>query len=267
MTNALKLYFRYIGISFRGQMQYRASFIMMTLGAFLVTGIEFVGVWALFDRFGTLRGWSLAEIALFYGIVNMSMALSKSTSRGFDHFSDLIRTGDFDRLLLRPRSTPLQLLGQELQMQRIGRFSQGLIVLVWAFHALDLPVLGPRLVLTAGAVIGGACIFTGLFILQATLAFWTIESLEIVNSVTYGGVEAARYPLSIYRPWFRHLFTFVTPLAFANYFPAVVILGREDPLGAPALLGWLAPFLGAVFLAITLQIWKIGTRHYRSTGS
>jgi ABC-2 type transport system permease protein len=267
VVNALKLYFRYLGISFRGQMQYRASFIMMSMGAFLVTGIEFVGIWALFDRFGTLRGWSLAEIALFYGIVNMSMALSKMTSRGFDHFSDLIRTGDFDRLLLRPRSTPLQLLGQELQLMRVGRFSQGLIVLVWAFHVLDLPVLGPRLLLTAGAVIGGACIFTGLFILQATLAFWTIESLEIVNSVTYGGVEAARYPLSIYRPWFRHLFTFVIPLAFANYFPSVVILGRADPLGYSALLGWLAPFLGAAFLGITLQIWKLGTRHYRSTGS
>ena len=267
MVNALRLYFRYIGISFRGQMQYRASFIMMSLGAFMVTGIEFVGIWALFDRFGTLRGWSLAEIALFYGIVNMSMALSKSTSRGFDHFADLIRTGGFDRLLLRPRSTPLQLLGQELQLMRIGRFSQGLIVLIWAFHVLDLPILGPQLLLTAGAVIGGACIFTGLFILQATLSFWTIESLEMVNSVTYGGVEAARYPLSIYRPWFRHFFTFVIPLAFANYFPAVVILGREDPLGAPALLGWVAPFLGAAFLAITLQVWKIGIRHYRSTGS
>ena len=52
--NAFRLYFRYIDISFRGQMQYRASFVMLTFGHFLVTGIEFIGILVQFDRFGSL---------------------------------------------------------------------------------------------------------------------------------------------------------------------------------------------------------------------
>ena len=55
----LRLYFRLLGVSLRGQMQYRASFLMLAAGQFLITGMEFVGIWALFDRFGSLRGWSL----------------------------------------------------------------------------------------------------------------------------------------------------------------------------------------------------------------
>ena len=55
--------------------------------------------------------------------------------------------------------------------------------------------------------------------LQATLAFWTTETLEIVNTVSYGGVETAQYPLSIYRPWFRHFFTFVVPLGNGQLLP------------------------------------------------
>ncbi len=29
----------------------------------------------------------------------------------------------------------------------------------------------------------------------------------------------------------------------------------------------LAPTLGVVFLAVSLQVWRFGVRHYRSTGS
>ena len=81
----------------------------------------------------------------------------------------------------------------------------------------------------AAAVAGGACLFSGIFVLQATMAFWTTESLEILNTLTYGGVETAQYPVWIYRPWFRRFFTMVIPLACINYFPALAILGRADP--------------------------------------
>ena len=104
-------------------------------------------------------------------------------------------------------------------------------------------------------------------VVQATMAFWTVETLEIMNSFTYGGEYAAEYPLSIYRPWFRRFFTFIIPLACANYFPALAILGKSDPMRAPIALQWLAPLAGPAFLIFALQLWKIGVRHYRSTGS
>lgn len=89
------------------------------------------------------------------------------------------------------------------------------------------------------------------------------ESLEIVNTVTYGGVETAQYPLTIYRPWLRKFFTAVIPLACVNYFPALAILGRPAPFALP----WVSPIVGLAFLAITLQVWQAGVRRYQSTGS
>jgi ABC-2 type transport system permease protein len=267
MWNGIRLYLRYIGISLRSQMQYRASFVMLSLGSFLITAIEFLGIWALFDRFGSLRGWALSEVALFYGMVNVAFATAEGVARGFDTFDTMVKSGDFDRLLLRPRSTMLQVIGRELQVLRIGRFSQGLAVLLWAAAATDILWSWGKVVFILTAILGGACIFAGLFVLQATLAFWTTETLEIMNTMTYGGVETGQYPLAIYRRWFRRFFTFIVPLACINYFPALAILDRPDPLGTPSIVQWTAPLVGVMFLAVALQIWKIGVRHYHSTGS
>ena len=263
MLDSLRLYARYIGISIRSQMEYRASFVMLSIANFVGTGIEFVAVWALFDRFKLLQGWTLPEAAMLYGMVNVAFAVAEGIGRGFDVFPYMVKSGDFDRLLLRPRSTVLQLLGQEFQLMRIGRLAQGLAVLLWSASALGLAWTPAKLALLVGSILGGACLFAGLFVIQATIAFWTIESLELMNTVTYGGVETAQFPLSIYRPWFRTFFTVVVPLACINYLPSLAILGR----GGAGLTHWLSPLVGLGFLIVMLQFWKVGVRHYCSTGS
>ena len=267
MLNSVRLYGRYIDISIRSQMQYRASFLMLTFGHLVTTGIEFIGILVLFDRFGSLKGWQLPEVALMYGIVNIAFAITDAAARGFDMFGTMVKSGDFDRLLLRPRSTALQLAGRELTLRRVGRLSQGLIVLVWASIALDIDWTAAKVLLAFAAIAGGAALFFGLIVLQATLAFWSTETLEIVNTVTYGGVETAQYPLDIYRSWFRTIFIYVIPLATISYFPTLAILGKPDPLGSPVYFHYLSPLVGLTFFVACLQVWKFGVRHYRSTGS
>ena len=266
--NSLRLYWRYIGISIRSQMQYRLSFIMSGLGLLVVTMCEFFGVWALFDRFGSLRGWHLPEVAMFFGLITVAFALAEAFGRGFDLFSGLVKSGNFDRLLLRPRSAAMQVASGILPLHRIGRLINGLIVLLWATAALDVVWTPGRIALLVFTIFGGMCMFMGLFVLQATMSFWTTETLEIMNTVTYGGTETAQYPLSIYRPWFRKFFTFVVPLASVSYFPALAILGRDDSaLDSPRWFQCSAPLIGIIFMLISLQVWKFGVRHYRSTGS
>lgn len=267
MLNAFQLYFHYCSISIRSQMQYRASFIMLAVGHFFSTATEMFGIWALFDRFGALRGWALAEVAIFYGMINIAFALAEAVGRGFDKFFLLVKSGGFDILLLRPRSTALQVAAQEIQLMRIGRLSQGLVVLIWGASVLNVHWTLAKICLIAFAVLGGCCLFYGLFILQATFSFWSTESLELMNTVTYGGTETAQYPLAIYRKWFRRFFTFIVPLACVNYFPVLAITNRVDPLGSPVWLQWSSPVVGVLFLIICLQVWKFGVRHYRSTGS
>jgi ABC-2 type transport system permease protein len=266
--HALGLYLRYMSVSVRSQMQYRASFLMMSVGHLTVTAVEIVGIWALFERFGDLKGWSLPEVALCYSLVNIAFALAEGMGRGFDTFHRQVRSGGFDRILLRPRSAALQVAGQRFLLTRIGRLVQGLAVLVWAVWSLEIPWSLGHTALVFWAIVGGTCLFYGILVLQATSAFWTIEGLEAWNTITYGGIETAQYPLSIYRSWFRKFFTFVVPLACVTYYPALAILGRADPVtGSGRAFQVAAPGSGLIVLALSLGIWRLGVRRYHSTGS
>lgn len=264
--DTVRLYLRYLGASVRGQMQYRGSFFLASLGQLLATGIDFLALWALFARFGSLHGWRLVDVALLYGIVNVSWALADSLGRGFDQFGQLVKSGDFDRLLVRPRSTAFQVASRELYLQ-CGRLAQGAAVLGWACWSLGITGNASHFALLLLTVAGGCALFVGILIVQATLAFWTVESLEIMNTLTYGGVETAQYPLPIYQNWFRRFFTYAVPLGCVSYYPALALLERADPLGAPGWFGWVSPLIGFAFLAAAWRVWRFGVRHYMSTGS
>ena len=267
MVGGIRLYGRYLGVSVRSQMQYRASFVMLSIGHFLITGVEFAAILILFDRFGTLRGWTLPEIGLLYGMINTAFALSDAASRGFDLFATMVKRGDFDRVLLRPRGAALQVAGQELTLRRVGRLAQGLIVLGWSASRLGIAWSTGKVLLVAASIASASCLFFGIVVLQATAAFWTVETLEIFNCLTYGGVQTVQYPVAIYRTWFRKFFTYVVPLAAVSYFPGLAVLGKTDPLGTGRLFQSLAPLAGPAFLGLSLLAWRVGVRHYQSTGS
>ena len=266
--SGLRLLVRLIAASLRAQAQYPASAIMTTIGQFAGNAIEILAVWALFDRFGNVHGWRFGEIAVFYGLVHMMFAIADALCRGFDVLgTEFLRTGDFDRVLLRPRSATLQLMSHDFRISRVGRFAQGLIVLLIGAHAVGLEWNLVSIVMALWALAGGVALFCAIVILQATMSFWTIESLEIVNVVTYGGVQAAQFPLSLYNGWLRGALTYVVPLACVAYVPILLILGRADPLGTPAWFGAVAPVAGFAFLGVAFLAWRFCVRHYTSTGS
>lgn len=267
MSN-LHLLARLIGASIRAQARYPASAIMLTLGQFFGNVIEIVAVWALFDRFGNVHGWHFGEVAVFYGLVHIMFALADVLTRGFEALgTDFLRTGEFDRVLLRPRAATLQLIGHDFRISRAGRLAQGFFVLAMGSHLAGVEWNAVSIAIALWAVTGGIALFSGVLVLQGTMSFWTIESLEVANVVTYGGVQAAQFPLSLYNGWLRGFLTFVVPLACVAYFPALLILGRADPLGTPPWFGAVSPVAGFVFLAISFVAWRFGIRHYTSTGS
>jgi len=99
-------------------------------------------------------------------------------------------------------------------------------------------------------------------VLYAVICFWTTEGLEFMNIVTDGVREYGKYPFAVYGRGVLMFLTFVIPYALVQYYPFLYLLGR-----APSQLYALTPLLSLLYLIPCAILWRIGVRHYRSTGS
>lgn len=260
----MRLYFKYMLLLFKSQMQYRASFLLLTIGQCLTPFAAYAGMYFMFERFGQIKGWSFYEVTMCFAVTHLAFSITECFARGFDMFSSLVVSGDFDRLLVRPRSTVVQVLGSQFEFARLGRLLLAVGVLLWASMHIETDWTVLRIITLILMIVSGVAIFTGIFILAAAISFWTIQGLEIANIFTDGGREMTQYPLNIYHTWVKRLFTFVIPFGCVNYLPLLYILGREggnNPLYA------LTPLSGFLFIVPCLLMWRVGVRHYRSTGS
>jgi ABC-2 type transport system permease protein len=267
LRHEFELYRRLTGARLRGQMQYKRSFLLQLVGNFVLNFSELLAIFILFQHFETLGGWTRGEIAFLYGLSAVPFGLADIIGSGFSAFQNLMRRGDFDRILTRPASSYVQTLASEFHIHQFGRVFQGVLALVIAFNEIDISWTSGRIVYLPIVALSIAALFLGLFTLEATFCFWTTEATEAVNAFTYGGTTLAQYPMHIYERWMRSLFIWIVPLGLVLFLPAVYLLGKEDPLGLPTFLQFVSPLAAVVFIVLASLIWRTGVRHYRSTGS
>lgn len=260
----MKLYLKYIKLLLKSQLQYKTSFYMTILTQFLTPFASFAGIYLLFARFGSIDGWGAYEVFLCFAVIGTSFAIATCFARGFDTFPDMVKSSEFDRVLVRPRGTMLQILGSGFDIKRIGHFVQAVIVLVIAMVGVNISWSFIKIVTLFNMILGGTSIFSGVYMLQAALSFWTIEGLEVANILTHGVKEYASYPLSIFPKWITNFFTFIIPFGCVNYLPLEALLGRVKGNQVPYML---LPLLGLVFILPCIFFWNLGVSSYRSTGS
>jgi ABC-2 type transport system permease protein len=267
VAELLFIYRRLTVARIRSDYQYRASFWLFTLGQFFITFFDFVAIAVIFGQVNELGGWSLSEVAFLYGITCVAFGLADMGISQVEDIADRIKLGTFDQLLIRPLSPLFQLAADDFALRRIGKVLQGAIVLVIAMSRLPVDWTPGRLLFVVITIISGAVIYGSVWVVTATISFFTVDSREVANAFTYGGNYMSQYPLPIYGVWLRRTLAFVIPLAFVSYFPAVGILGKHDPLGAPAAFHDAAPIVALLGIFVARAVWQFGIRHYRSTGS
>ncbi|WP_420631845.1 ABC transporter permease [Candidatus Leptofilum sp.] len=269
MRHTLDIYRRLLSVQIRSQMQYRASFFFDALASSLIVLTEFGSVALVLQRFENIQGWTLPEVAFLYGLVELSFGLMDMLFSGFDppHFAQKVRQGSFDQLLLRPINITAQVLGSDLQLRRLGRITFGIGIFVLAMALNDIAWTLAKIAYLPVVIASLVAFFGGLFVIGGTISFWTVESVEVMNMLTYGGSFTISYPMTIYPNWLRRFFTYIVPAIFLNFYPALYFLGRPDPFNFPAFAPFAAPLVGFGTLWLALRFWHFGIRHYQSTGN
>lgn len=258
----MKLYCKFFGIHLKGAMQYKISFLLTLIGHFLLTFNVFLGIYFLMERFHTVKDYSFSEVVLCYAVVLMSYSLAEMFMRGFDMFAQTLGNGEFDRILLRPRSSILLVVSGKLELTRIGRVLQAVVMFFYGVNASGITWDGKKVITLFLMVASGTVIFGCLFIIYAGICFFTLEGLEFMNVLTDGAREYGKYPLDIYGKGVLRFCTYLVPYTLFQYYPFLYLTGRSDR-------EWyiLLPVVGCLFLIPSYLLWRFGVRHYKSTGS
>jgi ABC-2 type transport system permease protein len=249
----------------RASRAYPVSWAMLVVGGFLITGIDFVGIWVLFQNVDDLGGFDLHEVAFLYGGTGISFAVADLFAGRVERLGQTIRLGRLDQMLVRPVPLLVQVCADEFALRRVSRIAQAGLVFGWASTYVDWTA--SRVLITVLMLVAATVIFVALFVALACIQFWTIDSAEVANAFTYGGNTVTSYPLTVFPSEVLKAMTFVLPLAFVNWYPSLHVLGREDPLGYPEWTQWLSPVVAVLFTAVALLAWRAGVRSYQSTGS
>ena len=263
----LRTYRRLVGARIRSDWQYRISFFFFLVSQTVVTALDLAVIVVLFEVVPSLGGWSVSEVAVLYGLTTLSFGLGDLFVSQVERVADHIRLGTFDRFLLRPLPSILQLSASEFALRRIGRSIPALATLVVALGLADIEWTFDRVVLVPVTVVSGTAIFGAVWVATASISFWTVGAREVANSFTYGGGFAHQYPLHIYARWVRTVLGWILPMAFIAYVPAVHLLDAENPLNLPVWLAATPPLVAVASVMAARWVWAAGIRNHQSTGS
>lgn len=251
----------------RSAMIYRGSFLMLAGSQFVITGLDFVVIFIMFSHTPRLGGFDLAEVGFLYATSGVSMGLADLLFGNAERVGRRIRSGEFDVMMIRPVPAFVQAASDNFGIHRIGRVSQGVVVLVWSIVALDIDWTWDRVLLTVVMLICGTVIFSAIFVLGGAFQFVATDAAEVANAFTYGGNFLTQYPPTLFAREVVLLALFVIPLGFVNWMPAMHILSHPDPLGLPKLFQFASPVAALALAAVAALAWRAGVRTYRSTGS
>jgi ABC-2 type transport system permease protein len=265
LAGAVRDYRSIAGMWIRASLAYPLSFWVMTVGSALITGLDFVGLWLMFHTIDRLGGFSLTEIALLYGATGLGIGVADLLIGSVERIGTHVRMGTLDTMMVRPVPLLVQVCADEFQLRRVARVVQALAVFTWAGWFVDWTPA--RALVALGMVVCGSVIFFCLFVIFSCVQFWTSDASEFANAFTYGGNTLTQYPLSVFPRELVKSLTYVLPLAFVNWYPCLYLLGRPDPFGLPQWLQLAAPLPALLLVVLTALVWRVGVRHYTSTGS
>lgn len=258
----IKIFFQYVSQYMKTRMSYRVDLVIEFLSDLLLQAVNLIFILVVFGHTQLLSGWSRDEIIFIYGFFLVPFAIFGAFFNIWDFNERYIVKGEMDRILTRPLHSLYQIILERMELESLFGVITGIGVMFYAGSNLGLIIQWYDPFLFVIMALGGACVYAGIFILLASISFWS-DSPTSIMPMMYNIGNYGRYPVDIYNKVIRFVLTWILPFAFVGVYPAAYFLGREDWY----LYAFFTPVMGVVFMGIAIFMWNIGVTKYRGAGN
>ncbi len=213
-------------ISFKKIRVYNLEFIMM-LFHFIFNLIFMLLFWsAILSNFSIPNHWTNGELYLFSAFVLLGSGFEEIFF-GFRNLPYDITQGQLDQYLIRPRSTILLYLLQNLNIISVlEQICIALITCIIIILTYNIQIHFMATIIALFLLIIGVISYQLLYGAFSLLSFWQgniVNFREIIFSLS----DIKKYPLNFFKQSFINFFTFIFPIALITYYPISIFLNKE----------------------------------------
>lgn len=268
MRNHTNVIAAYVGTVIKAWFQYRVDAVLRSLAVFLRESTGVIVIWFALLKFDTLNDWNMQEMLFLFSLLFLTYGIMILFFTGLRDFGWTVRTGGFDRFLLRPRGVLFQLIFVNADwFAAIGHGGLGLVLFILTAGRVGIQWDVATVLYYILAVAGGVLIQGAIFLFLATLNIYLLETGSLKEVFYWNARKFAGYPVSIFHKAVQVFMIYVVPFAFVNYFPSQFLLRKPDMQQFPEIFLYLTPFVGVGMYLLAYLFWRYSLRHYESSGN
>lgn len=258
----VRLYFIIEAQYIKARMQYRADFILSSIGM-LFSSMATLGVfWVLFTSIPKLAGWTFMEMVFIYGFYMIAISPMQILFDNIWRLRNDVRSGNFLKFYFRPLNMMFYYMSEVFDLKGLTQLVTGIVLLIYASSQLQIVWSPFKLFLLPIMLLGAALVMISLIVASGCAAFWITNSFAVM-SLAWKLREFSPYPLGIFDGIFRFTFTFIMPIGFVAFYPSQLFLRHEEMNP----IVYFSPLMGAIMFTLTYWIWTKGVNNYGGTGS
>lgn len=261
-TDAWRVAWRIIGLTFRARLEYRSEFLLNVGVGVLWQVSIIVFATVLLGRFPGMGGWPSDAVLMIAATRMLGHSLYVLFFGRTYLMSYLIQEGFIDAFLMRPMPVHRQVQLAYFPSNAFGDLLVGVPMFVGAVLRLDLHWTPARIAYLTAGVLGCMLVEAAVFTTMSALEMhfpaasgWSQWTQELF--ATFGN-----YPLKILPGLLNGAFTFILPLAFAAYLPTAVLTGRTSGLGVPWAVAAASPLIALAAYIGSRLLWNASLRRY-----
>jgi ABC-2 type transport system permease protein len=257
-----RLYFIIEAQYIKARMQYRADFIISSVGMFF-SSLATLGIfWVLFDTIPNLAGWSFMEMVFIYAFYMIAISPMQIL---FDHIWQLrfhVQQGTFLKYYFRPLNMMFYYMSEMFDIKGLIQLAAGIILLVYASSQTGIIWTLAKLLLLFISLFSAALVLVAITLMAGSACFWVVNSYPVLG-LAWKLREFAPYPMNIFDGIFRLTFTLILPIGFIAFYPSQLFLRPEEV--SPLI--YFSPVIGIGLFAAAYRVWALGVNSYTGTGS
>jgi ABC-2 type transport system permease protein len=231
----------------------RGAFIMRASLMALNNAIFFTFWIVLLSRVPTIRGYTLGDVAVLYGVVAVAHGLAFFFAGGMHYLSRMIHDGELDALIAQPKPTLLYAVGLRSQPSGLGDIVSGFIMI-----ALSGRVDWTGIPIVLGAGVAGGIVLVATAVIIHSSAFWLGRTDSASRQLYEATLLFSLYPDTLFGGPLRLILFTLIPAGFVGYLPAGLIR-------APSVTTALLLIFGvSAYATLAAWVFQRGLRTYAS---